>query len=385
MDKFLPAAQCGTVTSSLRYDLVVVGAGIVGLAHAFHARERGLSVAVVERNDRVLGASVRNFGHACVTAQSGAALDYARAGRPHWLRLADEAGFPVSTSGTWCVARAADELAVMAEFAAARGGEQVRLLDREQFLERVPVGDAVGGMHLPGDLQVDPRMAAPAIASWLEHRRGVDFHWDTAVLGADPGTVRTSRGTLEAGAIVVAVNHDVDRLFPELAGDLLRCRLHMLRAVVRLPRPLPGPLFTGWSLVRYSGFQALPGTAPLRARLHRDHPAETAADLHLMFTPQADGSLLIGDTHFRERSASPFQSEQGFRMLIEHTRELFGTAEIEVVERWQGVYSSASDNEFLIAEPADGVHIVTVTTGIGMTTGLGLAATVLDRIAPIRA
>ncbi|MFC8045793.1 TIGR03364 family FAD-dependent oxidoreductase [Nocardia sp. NPDC057353] len=370
---------------SERYDLIVVGAGIVGLAHAFHARERGLSVAVVEQNDRVLGASVRNFGHACVTAQSGQALDYARAGREHWIRLAGEAGFGLGTAGTWCVAREADELAVMAEFAAARGAEQVRMLGREQFLEQVPVADAVGGMHLPGDLQVDPRAAAPAIAAWLERERGVDFRWRTAVLGVEQGRVRTSRGTLTAAAIVVAVNHDVDRLFPEQSDGLLRCRLHMLRATVRLPRPLPGPLFTGWSLLRYSGFAGLAGTDALRDRLRRDHPAEVAADLHLMVTPQADGSLIIGDTHIREPSESPFQSEHGFEMLLAHAGELFGSTDIAVRERWQGVYSSARGREFLIAEPEPGVHVATVTTGIGMTTGLGLAASVLDRITQVGA
>ncbi|UGT62579.1 TIGR03364 family FAD-dependent oxidoreductase [Nocardia asteroides] len=366
--------------TSERYDLIVVGAGIIGLAHAFHARERGLSVAVIEQNDRVLGASIRNFGHACVTAQSGSALDYARSGREHWIRLADEAGFGLRASGTWCVARSDDELAVMAEFARARGAEQVRLLDREAFLEQVPVAAAVGGMHLPDDLQVDPRAAAPAIAAWLEHRRGVDFHWRTAVLGIEPGRVRTSRSTLATEQVVVAVNHDVDRLFPGLGGDLLRCRLHMLRATVRLPRPLPGPLFTGWSLLRYAGFT---GTEALRARLESEYPAEVAADLHLMVTPQADGTLIVGDTHIREVSESPFQSEHGFEMLLGHARELFGSDDIDVVERWQGVYSSAPGREFLIAEPAPGVHVVTVTTGIGMTTGLGLAASVLDRIAPV--
>ncbi len=54
----------GTAT---HYDLVVVGAGIVGLATAWTARQRGLRVAVVERNAKAIGASVRNFGFITVT------------------------------------------------------------------------------------------------------------------------------------------------------------------------------------------------------------------------------------------------------------------------------------------------------------------------------
>jgi D-hydroxyproline dehydrogenase subunit beta len=358
------------------YDVIVVGAGIVGLAHAYHAHRRGLTVAVVDHADGVVGASVQNFGHACITAQSGTALDYARDGRTHWLDLSRKAGFWSAETGTYCVARHDDELAVMREFATARPASEVLLLSRDEIVERIPVADngVTGGMYLPNDLQVDPRTAAPSIARWLA-AEGVDFHWRTAALGFKPGVVHTSRGPLRAGTTFVTVNYDVDRLFPELAerDGLLRCRLHMLRARLPLAFSLPAPLFTGWSLLRYSGFENLPSIAAVAERLHAEHPGYLAIDLHQMYTPQPDGSLLIGDTHHREVSASPFQSEEGFAVLIEEARKLFGVSEIEVSERWQGVYTSAPGQEFLIEQPVERTHVVTVTTGIGMTTSMGLA------------
>jgi glycine/D-amino acid oxidase-like deaminating enzyme len=51
------------------FDLIVVGAGIVGLAHAYTAAKRGLSVCVVERDAACVGASIRNFGFITVTGQ----------------------------------------------------------------------------------------------------------------------------------------------------------------------------------------------------------------------------------------------------------------------------------------------------------------------------
>ena len=42
--------------TSERVDLAIVGAGIVGLAHAVEAVRRGLSVVVVERDERATGA-----------------------------------------------------------------------------------------------------------------------------------------------------------------------------------------------------------------------------------------------------------------------------------------------------------------------------------------
>lgn len=364
------------ITTDEEFDVVVVGAGIVGLAHAYHAQQRGLSVAVVDHADGVAGASVRNFGHACITAQSGAALAYARAGRDHWLALSAQAGFWSAEAGTTAIARHDDEFAVMHEFAAHRGPGEVRVLSRGDVLGRVPADQhgVVGGMYLPNDLQVDPRNAVPAIARWLE-AVGVRFFWRTAATSFEPGLVRTSRGELRAATTFITVNHDIDRLFPEVAEDigLRRCALHMIKASVPLRFPLATPLFTGWSLLRYSGLETLPSTAAVAERLHRTYPDHTAIDLHQMYTPQPDGALLIGDTHIREVTTSPFESENGFRILIDVTKELFDVARIDVIERWQGVYATAPGREFLRREPLPGTHIVTVTTGIGMTTGLGLA------------
>src|SRR6516162_8637461 len=75
-------------TAALSADLVVVGAGVVGLAHAIEGHARGLSVVVIERDARAVGASVRNFGHVGTTLQGGEAAAYAAAARDLWLNLA---------------------------------------------------------------------------------------------------------------------------------------------------------------------------------------------------------------------------------------------------------------------------------------------------------
>ncbi|MBJ8339570.1 TIGR03364 family FAD-dependent oxidoreductase [Antrihabitans sp. YC3-6] len=363
------------MANETKYDVVVVGAGIVGLAHAYHAYNRGLRVAVVDHADGVTGASVQNFGHACITAQSGTALRYGTAGRQHWLDLSRKAGFWSAEVGTLCVARHDDELALINEFAAERGSTDVRLLDRSQILDRLPIRPegVTGGMYLPNDIQVDPRSAAPSIARWLE-ASGVDFYWRTAATHFDTGVVHTTRGDLHTETTFVTVNYDIDRLFPEFADrdELQRCRLHMLRAHAPLAFTLPTPLFTGWSLVRYSGFDQLASKDAVLQRLRAEYPDYVDIDLHQMYTPQPDGSILVGDTHAKDVSTSPFQSEKGFAVLIDEAEKLFGVP-LTVTERWQGVYSSAPNKEFLIEEPIDGVHVVTVTTGIGMTTSMGLA------------
>ncbi|MCI0157269.1 TIGR03364 family FAD-dependent oxidoreductase [Leifsonia shinshuensis] len=364
------------------YDLAIVGGGIVGLGHAVAALRRGLTVAVVDRASSVNGASVRNFGHIGVTGLEGEARAYAELARELWLTLSVEAGFWLRESGTVVVAQSPEELAVLEEFRDRRGGHDVRLIAPAQVRERIPVGDglAIGGAFLPADLQVDPREAAPAIARWLD-AHGVDFFWQTTVTGVETGRVHTSRGRVSADAVVVAVDHDVDQLFPGIAeaDSIQRCGLDMMLVEAELEEPLAAPVLTGWSLLRFSGFARTPSADLLRERLVADDPVLAALDANQMYAQRPDGALIVGDTRSRGDDVSPFQSEAVFDLLLERTRALFGSARVRVLERWQGVDASAPD-DFLVSSPAPSVRVVSVTGGMGMTTGLGLADRVVDEL-----
>ncbi|WP_441247178.1 TIGR03364 family FAD-dependent oxidoreductase [Kitasatospora sp. McL0602] len=360
-------------------DVVVIGAGIVGLAHAYEALERGLSVAVVEQGDRATGASVRNFGHACATGLDGDGLRYGTAARSRWAKLAAEAGFWLRRTGTVMVARAEDELAVLREFGEVRGERQVRLLSAAETRERVPLGEGVlGGAWLPEDMRVDPRECVPAIARHLA-ARGARFHWATTAHGVEPGLVRTSRGELRAGTVILATGHDIDRHFPELAAkaEVKRCVLRMLRVENPYGVTIDPAVQTGFSMARYGGFTACPSLPALRERLGRERPELVGIGLNLMFTQRPDGSLTIGDTHSYDTTPAPFEDEALDDAVLRETAALLGVERLTVLERWRGVYGSGAQS-FLIEAPADGVRVVAVTAGVGMTTALGIAPEVFD-------
>ncbi|WP_341933553.1 TIGR03364 family FAD-dependent oxidoreductase [Microbacterium sp. LWO14-1.2] len=353
-------------------DLVVIGSGIVGLGAAYAAVRRGLRVIVVDRSDAPVGATIRNFGHLCIGAQSGEARRYADASRELWLRLARDAGFWLQESGTLVAARHSDEMAVL-ENAAEDGG--IRMLDADELRRLAPLraGGLVGGAHIETDLQTDPRAAAPAIVRHLA-ASGVDFRFRTAATGLSAGEVRTTRGAIAADAIVVAANHDIDQLLPEVAEShgVERCALDMMRAAVDLDRPLVAPLLTGWSLVRYGRFAEGPAAAVLRERLHSERPELAALDLNQMYTQLPDGTLILGDSHATATAPAPFQPEAAFTAFLAEAEELFEMPAPRVLERWQGVYAKAP-GDFLVDTSTEGVLVLAATTGIGMTTGLGLA------------
>jgi FAD dependent oxidoreductase TIGR03364 len=363
------------------YDVAIVGAGIVGLAHAYEAVRRGLSAIVVERDERALGASVRNFGHGFMTAQAGEALDAALEARTRWSELSRAAGFWLGETGSVLVARADDELDVMREFA-ARSGPEAAILTRDEVLARVPVSaDGVtGGLWAPLDFRVEPREAVSAIARWLADARGVTFAWGTTCLGAEPGRLRTSRGDVAAEHIVLAAGHDLDRLLPAVADEarLERCALQMLRVAAPNGHPIEPAVLTGLALLRYRGFAACPSLPTVRERVARERPDLLAAEVNLMLTQRPDGDLVVGDTHVYARTPPPFQDERLDDLLLDETAALLGADRLRVRERWRGVYAHAPGRDFLVAMPTSRVRAVAVTTGIGMTTALGLAPQVLD-------
>lgn len=354
-------------------DLVVVGAGIVGLGAADAAARRGLRVVVLDRADAPVGATIRNFGHLCIGAQQGDARRYADASRDVWLRLARDAGFWLRESGTLVAARHHDELAVL-ETATREGG--IRLLDAAEMHRRAPLRrDAViGGALIEADLQTDPRTAATAIVRHLT-ARGVEFRFRTAVTGLSPGRVETTRGAIHAGAVVVAVNHDIDQLLPDMAErhGVARCALDMMRIAAVVPRPLTAPLLTGWSLLRYGRFADTAEAARVRERLHGERPDLAALDLNQMYTQLPDGSLILGDSHATATAPPPFQPETAFTAFLAEAEALFDLTAPRVIERWQGVYAKGPA-EFLVDRDDSGALVLAATTGIGMTCGLGLAA-----------
>ena len=159
------------------FDVIVVGAGMLGIAHAWAAAKRGLSVAVIERSRQAHGATVRNFGQVIVTGQApGTMLSHAQQAREMWLNLAGKAGFHVRANGALVLARNADEADVLQEFAETRMRQEGY---RAELLSGREVARLYGGRlahhcaALQGhdDLQIYSREALPAITRYLAESR----------------------------------------------------------------------------------------------------------------------------------------------------------------------------------------------------------------------
>ena len=225
------------------FDLVVAGAGILGLAHALAATRRGLKVALVERDPQARRSSVQNFGFITLAGQAeGVTRSRVLRSREVWLEVTAAAGVPVLQRGALLVARRPEALELLQEYAATPSGGHCRVLTASTVREHCPAATkAVGGMHSPDELRVEAREAVPSILRWLEEAKGVTVHRGREALAIEPKGLFTDGGLIEAGAVVVAPGSNIAAFAPDLAARSRAhdCRLQMLR--IRAPSvELPG-------------------------------------------------------------------------------------------------------------------------------------------------
>jgi FAD dependent oxidoreductase TIGR03364 len=373
-------------------DLCVVGAGIVGLAHAHEGRRRGLRVALLERDRHAVGASVRNFGHAFFTSVAdGADLDCALRARARWLDLGSRAGVPMREAGTLVVARAEDELAVL-EGTAANPQRAARMLTAAQAgeLAPIPTDELLGAMHATLDMRVDPRSAVARLARLLAADEGARVEWGAPVHEIEPGAVHSARLTVRAPRIVVCPGPDFTTLPPGCVDGLdglTLCTLQMLRVASPAGRRYEPSLATGLSTVRYPAFTAQPAAARVRERLAAERPELLEAGIHLLVAQLPGGDLVVGDTHRYGDTPAPFGEDRLDELLLAEARRLLGADRLEVRERWLGIYPTAAGshlagagNHFAVSAPFGGARIVEVISGLGMTMALGAAADILDEL-----
>jgi FAD dependent oxidoreductase TIGR03364 len=370
------------------HDLVVVGAGIVGLAHALAARRLGLTVAVVDREAEAIGASVRNFGFVTVTGQqAGDCWRRAMRSRDVWEEVAPQAGIPVEHQGLLVVARRPEAMAVLEAFRATGMGADCTLLSPAELAAQhgtvLAGGPFQGGLWSPHERRVESRHAIPKLAAWLESAMGVTFHRRTLVKAVEPGRVETTAGTLKARRIVVCPGDDLLTLFPDriAALGISRCRLHMMKVMPADPAfRLPGSVMTDLSLVRYLGYSELPEAAPLRARLKQEQPEYLAQGIHLIAVQGADGGLIVGDSHHYEWSPSPFAQGLVDDLMLAELHATLRLPGATVTERWMGTYASLPDRLMVRDAPDPGIRLVIVTSGTGASTAFAIAEETISEL-----
>lgn len=369
------------------YDVAVVGAGIIGLAHALAAARLGKRVVVIDRDAQANGASIRNFGFVTVTGQqAGDCWRRAMRSRDVWAEVAPAAGIAIEHEGLVVAVRRAESRAVLEAFAATEMGRDCRLLTPAEAIAKVPglrANGLVAGLWSPHERRVESRLAIPKLARWLAEAHGVTFLRSTLVRSVAPPRIETTNGIVSAETAVVCGGDEFRTLFPEriAAYGLTTCKLHMMR--VRPPASaarLRTAVMSDLGLVRYLGYSELPEAEALRDRLLLEQKAALDHGIHLIAVESADGSLVVGDSHHYGETVDPFAPEEVDRLILEEFDAVLDLPGRTVTERWIGTYASAPDRLMLIDKPSENVRLVIVTSGTGASTGFAIGEEVIGEL-----
>ncbi len=267
-----------------RADVVVVGAGIVGISAALELVERGLTVAVCEKGIVAGEQSSRNWGWVRLSRRDPREIDLMAASIRIWEGLAERVGHDVGYRQCGIVvpfhSRAFRNENVDWLRHVAGTQHRVSAVDADRVRELLPdmLLDCDGALYSPTDGRAEPQRAAPAIARAAQ-ARGAAILTNCAVraietAGGRVSGVVTERGTIATGAVVVAAGA-WSRLLLRGIGVTLP-QLKVLNSVLRT-EPLPGgPELT----VRGPGFSA-------RKRLDGGYTVSTLAANNYDLTPDS--------------------------------------------------------------------------------------------------
>ncbi|HWB13553.1 MAG TPA: TIGR03364 family FAD-dependent oxidoreductase [Pirellulales bacterium] len=368
------------------YDVAVVGAGIMGIAHAWMAARRRLRVLLLERSPVAQGASVRNFGMIWPIGQpAGELYSLALRSRDLWLELNSHRAASVEQCGSIHLAHQQDELAVQEEFVGSSSGlsgpaHDVRMLTAREVASRTALANPDGllaGMFSPTELRVDPRSAVARAAAWLGESLGVECCFGTSVVAVEDRHIRASDGRCwRADRVIVASGSDLETLFPEVlrSAGLVLCKLQMLRTAAQPHVALSTPhLASGLTLKHYAAFRDCPSWQRLQTRINTQTPELSRFGIHLMASQSASGEVILGDSHEYGEEISPFDKAEIDELILREARKVFRLSDWTIGQRWHGIYARHPRLPVVEASPAAGTHVFVAAGGAGMTMSFGLA------------
>jgi glycine oxidase len=286
-----------------QYEIAVVGGGIIGLATALRARQRGLTVCVLEQGEPGGGATWAAAGVLAPDRESPAFTALARRSTGLWPSFATELGEVGYTECGSLALAFGDE---------APPAEDAEWIDHDACLALEPgvSPDCTGAWHMSRDAQVDPRRVVARLVALLGD--AIRPHSDVVEATAD-GVALADGSRIAADRIVLAAGAWSSR-----------------RLARRLPiRPVKG------QTLRLRG--PLPATRIIRSE-------------HIYVVPRASGETVLGATVEEAGFDTAATGEATEQLLREAVRAVPAVAGLELVEAVASVRPGTPDDGPLIGE-----------------------------------
>lgn len=351
------------------YDIVILGAGIVGAACADEFARRGLRVAVVDRDVVGSGATAAGMGHIVVMDDSAAQFALTRYSQQLWQALRNDlpADIEYDQCGTIWVAAGEEEMAEVHrkhDFYAARG-VPTEILDAKRLRQSEPnLRDGLyGGLLVPEDAVLYPPCAARFLMQRAQ-QRGAKL-----VLGPSVSTFGKSRVLLSDGL--------------QLTGDI----------IVNAAGAWSAELTPGIDVKKRKGHLVITDRYPAFLRhqlveLGYLKSAHSVASDSVAFNvqPRRTGQILIGSSRQFGAEHKEVDQDMIVRMLQRAREYMPSLGQLSAIRAWTGFRAATPDKLPLIGPwPGDpSVFLATGHEGLGITTSLATAKILVDQITGVK-
>ncbi|HEX5601246.1 MAG TPA: FAD-dependent oxidoreductase [Pyrinomonadaceae bacterium] len=351
--------------SSKTYDVVIIGAGIVGSACAAECANEGLTVAIVEAGIIGGGATAAGMGHLTVMDDSEAQFALTRYSQQLWDQMSDALPREVEhdACGTIWVAVDDEEMAEVRrkeKFYAERG-VKTEILDAQSLTEAEPNlrPGLVGGLRVPGDSVIYPPCAAQYFVDQAK-AKGAALFLGTPVDKIETGGIRLRDGSSIFAGLVV---NSAGSASPALTRGLdVKKRKGHLVITDRYP-----------SFVRHQLVEL--------GYLKSAH-SMTSESVAFNVQPRKTGQLLIGSSRQFGVDDSHVENAIVTRMLERAVEYLPSLGKLSSLRAWTGFRAATPDKLPLIGPHTEHerLYLATGHEGLGITTSLATAKLLVDQI-----
>lgn len=341
------------------YDLIVVGAGIIGAASAQAAAAAGLKVAVVERDVIGGGATAEGMGHLVALDDLPAEFALARYSLGLWQRWERRPEAEFQRCGTlWVADDEAGRIFLVEKGVCLRAaGISTEWLDVKNLRDAEPAlaEDLTGGLLVGSEAVVYPPRIALSMLKRITELGGAILRGQVTAL--DNGQVALQDGTRLHGPVLIACGCRTPMLLPELKIQPRRGHLVITDR------------YAGW--LRHQVVEV--GYA---ASAHGGASESVACNVQ----PRPSGQLLIGSSRENNNSDTTASPRLLAQMLQRCFRFFPDLPRLHALRTWTGHRPATPDGlPYIGALPArHSVWVAAGHEGLGITTALGTAQLLVD-------
>ena len=398
-------------------DVVVIGAGVIGVSTAWFLNESGVSVLVCDKGRVACEQSSRNWGWIRQQGRDAAEVPIAIDSLSLWESISRELGEDIGFArrGILYAARTERELARFERWLpiAERHQLDTRMLsgaEVDALVDDKP-GQWTGGMYTASDARAEPFKAVPAIAKALQ-ARGALIRERCAVRSLDVAGgkvvgVVTEHGRVKANAVVCAAGAWSTRFLGNLGVDLPQLAA---RATCARTAPVPS-FYEGGALLGEVAIRRRPdgGYSVAASSLNEHFVGADTLRYFSEFLPALRASTRFLDVrfggdllarlfptrHWKDDEVTPFEKARVLNPepspdAMQHVRDglakrLPKLANVPIVEAWAGMIDTMPDVVPVMDRVAKypGLYLATGFSGHGFGIGPGagrvMAEMVLDK------